>query len=112
MMIFALIADLFIFSRRYRIRRPRAGAHQGATVSYAGELHVMASQAGWLSDIEEEEQTSALDAIDADLARLDHIEQVAMVGLNRLWLATCKALHLDPIDIEWAVLASGELSTV
>lgn len=107
-MIWALVADLCTFTIRYGWRRTR---FVGATSSYAGELRAMAAEPGFLSDIEREEQTVAHASIETDLNRLADIEFRTWVGLESIWHRTCKALHLDPIDIEWSLLATGELIT-
>lgn len=93
----------------------RPGGHQGATLLYAGELHQLAQEPGWLNP---EERASAARVAafdrrtDAYVTQMRRAERAATVELDRLWRRTCATLHLDPIDIEWAVLASGELTTV
>lgn len=102
-------------ARFHQLRMPRPPAHQGATLLYAGELHAMAAEPGWLNP---EEQASAQRLANSArvtrgyLRQLDHIQRRTEAGLDRLWRETCATLHLDPIDIEWAVLASGELIIV
>ena len=101
-----------------RLRQPRLtrpAAHQGATLLYAGELHQLAQEPGWLNP---EEQASAARLAAAArvtegyVRRLERIQRTTEDRLDRVWRQACATLHLDPIDIEWAVLASGELITV
>lgn len=98
---------------RRRLARP--APHLGASLQYARELQQLGHQPGWLSP---EEQASAKRVAafdrqtDAYVQRMRRAERAASAELQRIWLRTCATLHLDPIDIEWAILASGELITV
>lgn len=95
-----------------RLTAHRRSSHAGATIGYAKELHSLAAQPGYLSELEQTLQTWARTTTRRDAVLLRKIEHRALEGLDKLWLDTCAALHLDPIDIEWAQLSTGELITV
>lgn len=98
-----------------RLHRPKPPVHQGASLTYARELHQLAREPGWLSP-EEQDSAARVAAFDRRtdiyVHRMRRAERAASTELERIWLRTCAALHLDPIDIEWATLATGELITV
>ena len=110
-----MIRTLLAYARTLLARLHRTRGYQGATLAYGAELRQLATEPGWLNP-EEEARTARLYADELVtgryVSRLENIERVVTNRLDRLWLQTCATLHLDPIDIEWAILASGELITV